>query len=320
MERGRNDGGSHPGAPPVARSRSTRSQRAVPPSVLYALATAFALVLTLACVTTWRAASVGTGRHRVEPVSGAGHLVGAVTCLECHADFADHHVTSPVHPDCESCHGAGELHIHTAKASAIRFPDSSDCAACHDRASRTLLHWRSSPHSQAGVLCSDCHDTHDTEPDLLRPPDELDVVLWRQAGESTRLCVGCHGAVASELGLPSHHPVQEGMIACTDCHSPHGSLDEGTGPPTASCIGCHQEVAGPWIYEHPPVSEDCGYCHRPHGSTAEALMDANQPAACISCHTLAETGAVHEPWAFTTGCTDCHGAVHGSYTDPHLRR
>ena len=24
--------------------------------------------------------------------------------------------------------------------------------------------------------------------------------------------------------------------------------------------------------------------------------------------------------AFYTRCTDCHGAIHGSYQDPHLRR
>jgi predicted CXXCH cytochrome family protein len=77
---------------------------------------------------------------------------------------------------------------------------------------------------------------------------------------------------------------------------------------------------GPWIYEHAPVSEDCGFCHVPHGSTADSLLEVNQPGACVSCHTLAESGAVHQPWAFTTACTDCHGAVHGSFTDPHLRR
>ena len=79
-------------------------------------------------------------------------------------------------------------------------------------------------------------------------------------------------------------------------------------------------VLKPWIYEHPPVNEDCSYCHAAHGASADFLLETSQPATCISCHTLPIAGAVHQPFAFTTACTDCHNAVHGSYTDPHLRR
>jgi predicted CXXCH cytochrome family protein len=68
------------------------------------------------------------------------------------------------------------------------------------------------------------------------------------------------------------------------------------------------------------VSEDCGYCHVPHGASADFLLEAPQPASCISCHTLPIQGAVHQPYAFTTACTNCHNAVHGSYSDPHLRQ
>jgi len=280
---------------------------------------ALVAVVALACVGTWRAVTP-EGRHRVEPVSGAGEQLGAATCLECHVDFGGHRVRSEIHADCESCHGPGQLHVHTAEAEAIRFPGSADCAVCHEPASRTLVHWAASPHAEAGVLCSDCHATHDRQPALLRSSTELDATLWRHAGSDTQLCLGCHADVAGELSLPSHHPVREGMVACADCHPPHGRLGDSPGPPTDTCSGCHQEVMGPWIFEHPPVNEDCATCHRPHGATADSLLDATQPGVCVSCHTLAEAGAVHQPYAFTTDCTDCHGAVHGSYTDPHLRR
>ena len=69
-----------------------------------------------------------------------------------------------------------------------------------------------------------------------------------------------------------------------------------------------------------PAAEDCAHCHVPHGASTDDLLETSQPAVCISCHTLSTSGAVHDPWAFTTRCTDCHNAVHGSYTDPHLRR
>ena len=110
------------------------------------------------------------------------------------------------------------------------------------------------------------------------------------------------------------------MLDCTDCHAPHQSRSGALGARTDSCAKCHQEVMGPWIYEHPPAAEDCAYCHVPHGASADDLLETSQPAVCISCHTLSTSGAVHDPWAFTTRCTDCHNAVHGSYTDPHLRR
>jgi DmsE family decaheme c-type cytochrome len=134
------------------------------------------------------------------------------------------------------------------------------------------------------------------------------------------MCVSCHPEVRAQFDLPSHHPIAEGMVGCTDCHGAHESRRETLGSATRQCVGCHQEVAGPWIYEHPPVNEDCGYCHAPHGASADFLLEASQPAACISCHTLPIAGAIHQPYAFTTACTDCHNAVHGSYTDPHLRK
>ncbi len=39
------------------------------------------------------------------------------------------------------------------------------------------------------------------------------------------LCFSCHGTVQAEFALPVHHRVPEGLIKCTDCHNPHGSLN-----------------------------------------------------------------------------------------------
>jgi len=137
---------------------------------------------------------------------------------------------------------------------------------------------------------------------------------------SSQLCASCHVDVASRLGLPSHHPVSEGMLDCTDCHAPHASEVSRLGPPTERCASCHQDMVGPWIYEHPPVAEDCGYCHTPHGAVSDSLLETPQPGTCISCHTLAQMGATHDPAAYVSRCSDCHSAVHGSYADPVLRR
>ncbi len=241
-------------------------------------------------------------------------------CGDCHDSYGDHFVSSGAHPECESCHGPGELHAYSARPADIRYPSSDDCAACHERGTTTLLGWTSSPHARSNVICSDCHDTHNRELSNLRQTGALQTALLRQAGTTTRMCVSCHPEVRAQFDLPSHHPIGEGLLGCTDCHDPHASQRQSLGARTRLCAECHQEVVGPWIYEHPPVSEDCSYCHTPHGSSADFLLEVSQPAACISCHTLPTAGAVHQPYAFTTGCTDCHNAVHGSYTDPALRK
>jgi DmsE family decaheme c-type cytochrome len=127
--------------------------------------------------------------------------------------------------------------------------------------------------------------------------------------------------VASQLNLPSHHPIREGMIGCTDCHKPHENRRVTLGARTALCTSCHEDHAGPWIFEHPPVAEDCTLCHSPHGTNSDNLLATSQPGACISCHTV-PLGHANDSSSLArhSTCTDCHGAVHGSYADPVLRR
>jgi DmsE family decaheme c-type cytochrome len=253
-------------------------------------------------------------------VRGGGPPVGAEACLDCHDSFDGHWVSSEYHADCERCHGAGERHAFTARPIDVRYPSSADCMACHEGGHETLIGWRTSPHARAEVLCSDCHDTHARELHALREAPAGPRATLPQASESTKLCASCHPGVAASLNLPSHHPVREGMMDCTDCHSPHADRAWALGAETRRCTVCHEGQAGPWIFEHTPVAEDCGECHEPHGASALNLLAVTQPGVCISCHTIAEAGAVHDPYAYATRCTDCHSAIHGSYADPHLMR
>lgn len=271
----------------------------------------------MACVSTWPTAAPQPF-HRTAPVAGA-EKVGADTCALCHDQVHGHAPAPGYHGDCESCHGPGSLHVDSQDPKDIRFPSTADCLACHD-SRRSHLAWTGSDHAKGGVLCSDCHDPHNREPKYLRAAAVAGDAGVRHASATTRLCESCHADVASRLELPSHHPVNEGMLDCTDCHQPHGSRTASLGPSTQLCTSCHQDHAGPWVFEHPPVAEDCGYCHTPHGAVAEALLQTSQPGACLSCHTLPQLGALHQPAAFVSRCTNCHSAIHGSYTDPHLRR
>ena len=132
-------------------------------------------------------------------------------------------------------------------------------------------------------------------------------------------------------------------MSCVTCHDPHEDSRTTLGHATRECTQCHQDHAGPWIYEHPPVTEDCTICHDPHGAVADDLLAVRDPVVCLACHTVSDDRHINTGegvvtidqdfpagtpseltpnigFAFYTRCTDCHGNVHGSYQDPHLRR
>jgi len=269
--------------------------------------------------------------HRTAAVEGANELMGADECSTCHDEVLGRAPIPAYHADCESCHGAGNMHVDSEEIADIRYPSSSECLECHESGHTTALAWGTGEHERAGVICADCHNPHNREPQNVRSVARMN---FPNADANSQLCISCHAEVAAQLHLPSHHPVREGMVGCTDCHAPHGDRRTALGGGTALCSSCHQDHAGPWIFEHSPVSETCTGCHAPHGAASYNLLDTSQPALCLSCHSSPDTWHIRtgEPLgpgdpittavsqAFYTRCTDCHGAIHGSYEDPYLRR
>jgi DmsE family decaheme c-type cytochrome len=274
--------------------------------------------------------------------ASAAEPTGVDLCVTCHdtEDMTDMRKTSHAFasdkriPDCISCHGPSEAHA-SSKASKPPVPDvtfnkgfgknavsttearSDQCQTCHAKdAKRT--HWAGSQHQNADVACDSCHKIH----------SNTDKV--RAKATQAEVCYACHKQQRAQLSRPSHHPIPEGKMTCSDCHNVHGSF----GPKlmtrdstNATCYTCHAEKRGPFVRQHDPVAEDCSNCHNPHGSTVAGMLKTRAPMLCQQCHTphaAGSVGVIGSPMtALTPGknattmwqgnsCMSCHTQVHGS--------
>lgn len=276
---------------------------------------------------------------------------GADTCLGCHDEdeafptldvfrtvhghpavpgspfeMADHPAL-PAGLQCEACHGPAGDHARSILAEGERrepmlnFGSRANvdaalqnglCLACHANYERT--HWAGSAHEAAGLACADCHVVH----------DPVDAVRTRSG--QAEACAECHRNVVADAFKRSAHPMRDGQLACRDCHDPHGGAGESLGiQATANdtCLACHAELRGPFLWEHAPVVEDCGICHVPHGSNQPSLLVRRAPQLCQGCHSsvghrsFAQTPADladgrASAFLLANACLNCHFAVHGS--------
>jgi DmsE family decaheme c-type cytochrome len=256
--------------------------------------------------------------HLASPAIRAGD---PQTCYRCHQQFAElervghpHQVCGATGLRCATCHDPhGNIRAETR---------TDLCLQCHK--GHPTMAWPSSIHSQYGVACVDCHNPHpstdvpqfvDIQHTHVRRPQRLPMAV-----EEPFACYKCHAKIAALFELPSHHPVREGKMVCSGCHDAHGQAERNLREPTVNltCYKCHAEKQGPFVYEHPPATENCDICHNPHGTVANNLL--RQPATflCLRCHsghrgTFApiDRDKTIRP-AFYTDCTQCHAQVHGS--------
>jgi DmsE family decaheme c-type cytochrome len=98
--------------------------------------------------------------------------------------------------------------------------------------------------------------------------------------KSPELCYTCHMDIRAQFARPFHHRLNEGLIQCNDCHSPHGTFRPKQLRTNASgdevCYKCHSEKQGPFVYQHEAKVEGCVVCHSPHGSTNQRMLNQNQ--------------------------------------------
>ena len=257
--------------------------------------------------------------------AASGDFVGSDPCVPCHDEvgkkFADnpHQRMVLMHGGngvtCENCHGAGKAHVdgggdvtkifNPAKHSAKEVDEK--CLTCHAGAHPDFLR---SPHAKANVSCISCHSVH-----AAKAPEQL------LKASQPALCFQCHSDVKASVSMPFHHPVNEGVVKCTDCHDVHGTFGNNNLRSTADqsmiCTKCHTDVRGPFVYEHAPVkAEGCLGCHSPHGSQNARML--NMPSIntlCNQCHSRVANATVHGMGAGSDElqpCTSCHTYIHGS--------
>lgn len=298
-----------------------------------AVSLALALLITITC-TPSASAQDQTGA-RDAPYAERG----AETCMKCHdeppvtlilntphAQRADPRTPFAVH-DCETCHGPSPGHLKRPPEGQKRAPveilfgrhaptpvaeQNQVCLGCHQGSMR--INWQGSQHQFADVPCASCHQVHALEDRVLSKETQREV------------CFSCHTTQRAQIHRLSSHPIDEGKMACTDCHNPHGSFGPKLlvkGTVNETCYQCHAEKRGPFLWEHPPVREDCGNCHTPHGSTQPRLLKVRTPWLCQQCHMEAfhpstlysGTGVPPRGVAdrlLAKGCLNCHSQVHGS--------
>lgn len=268
----------------------------------------------------------------------AGTALANEKCASCHADIVAKHATTlhgKAGKDCASCHGGVDAHLaNPSKSNIISFSGKGDakvrnaqCQSCHG-SNQKLMFWDNSYHKKEGVSCASCHSVHKSPKPYAKQPEK---------------CFECHKNIKSQANKISHHPIIEGKVSCSDCHNPHGTLGHGmikAENTNQLCYKCHADKRGPYIWEHPPVEEDCLKCHTPHGSKAAKLTVEKMPDLCQRCH----SGSSHPtyPWSaannianqqfqvpntgsttagsvtnasgrfFTRSCVNCHQTIHGS--------
>ena len=264
---------------------------------------------------------------------------GDAVCTRCH-DANEKKPILSIHrtrhgvagqPGCQACHGSSRAHVrHTDDDVARPAPDfvfsgahkspaeiqTRTCLNCHKSGKRT--HWQGSVHPGNDVTCTSCHEIHQPQNKALSKETQREV------------CFACHKSQRAQVHYLSSHPIASGRITCSDCHNPHGT----TGPKllvkntiNETCYGCHADKRGPFLWEHPPASDDCSNCHTPHGSNIAPLLKARPPWLCQGCHAgSAHTtpafsgrslppsagGTAPSPQMLLRACVNCHSAIHGS--------
>lgn len=184
--------------------------------------------------------------HPPATIPGAEY-VGMESCAGCHEKtvkdfkYARHAKLTVTLPDgkdvvgCESCHGAGSLHMAAGggKGVSIINPGESPaaCYQCHPEIQGFFSLQYHHPMEEQGFTCNDCHSPHGE--DIMLPKGTL-------IGQHNAPCDECHRDQSRPFVF-EHEALREG---CTICHSHHGSINDKllVASDANLCLRCHAQV------------------------------------------------------------------------------
>ena len=284
--------------------------------------------------------NAGAAQETKKPATSgaaASDFAGAESCKTCHEEVYKSWENSPhwkqtykeggiAQHGCEDCHGAAASHVadpaDTSKLFLFEKASTKEidarCLGCHAGGTQHM-NAINSEHAKNDVSCISCHSPHHGK--------DSDFLLVKSQPE---LCYSCHLAKKAEFDMPFHHRVNEGLLQCTDCHNPHGTVKPKQVRTSSSqdqvCFTCHTDKQGPFVFEHQPVKVDgCQSCHMVHGGPNPHMLKlSNVNLLCLQCHTQSSfSGApgapsFHNQASLFQSCVLCHSAVHGSNFDPRF--
>jgi DmsE family decaheme c-type cytochrome len=231
-------------------------------------------------------------------------------CAECHDDFAQALHSQPHAANtCTACHINPEKHLEEGGGPNIfafsvdeLAPEKSEkCLACHaEEKTRYFL----SQHAKSSLDCTMCHSIHSA--------GSREALLKTSP---MKTCSLCHQDVFAQFQLNERHRLQEKILECSTCHDPHepSTMFQLGGFKQEACLTCHTDKGGPFLHEHGASRiEGCTSCHEVHGSPNRHMLTHQSVAdLCFSCHGLAPDW--HSRFdSYSTNCTACHVAIHGS--------
>jgi hypothetical protein len=193
--------------------------------------------------------------------------------------------------DCESCHKMSSDYPSYSEL------NSKNCDECHkDSFTRSSVTEWTHPLQDAALVGTGCSDCHSINTDGQMP----------RIKHIDSLCIACHSDIRDDFRLLSHHPLSEGLLDCSDCHTVHNKR-------STPLMVQDLEYLGVLAYEwHDPLkqNESCLRCHSWFSLTS--LTGSEFIIANVD-----NLHKVHCEEGFSA-CIECH-IPHGSYAPKLIR-